>query len=150
MEDLTAEQCLKVLEEGTVAHLAVVSDGEPYVTPLSYVIIDGDLLFRTVPGRRIDALAADPHVCVEVTTTKEDGGWESIVFWGEARFVEDDRIHADVVAALLAKYHTESALGFSSPSVFPEERTLVAITPERMTGRASGEGFSAPTRPGRL
>lgn len=150
MRDLGPEECREVLEAGRVAHLAVISEGEPYVTPLSYVLRGDELLFRSAPGRRADALAADPRVCLEVSRTREDTGWESVVLWGTARRVEDPGVHADVVAALLAKYHTESALGFSAPAVFPEERHVVAVSIERLTGRASGGGFSASTRPGRL
>jgi nitroimidazol reductase NimA-like FMN-containing flavoprotein (pyridoxamine 5'-phosphate oxidase superfamily) len=150
MTELTPEQCWEVLESGTIAHIAVVADGEPYVTPLSYVVRDGEFLFRTAPGRRTSAMQGHPRVCVEVSRLKDDGGWESVVFWGEARFIDDPNRHADVVAALLAKYHTESALGFSSPSVFPQERFVIAITPEDLSGRASGGGLSSTTRPGRL
>jgi len=149
MTELTPEECLEVLEGGPIAHIAVVDDGEPYITPMSYVLADGEFLFRTVPGRRTRAMQANSRVCVEVTHLKEDGGWESVLFWGEARLVEDPNRQADVVAALLAKYHTESALGFP-PSVFPQERYVFSIAPQDLTGRASGTGLSSTTRPGRL
>ena len=150
MMELTPDNCWDIIHDERVAHLAQIDDGEPYVTPLSYVIHDGDFLFRTAAGRRVDALRHNPRVCVEISRGKPDGGWESVVFWGDARFVDDPSTEANIVGALLAKYHSESVLGFSSPSIFPEERYLIAITPERLSGRASGGGLSTETRPGRL
>jgi len=150
MIELSREECWAVLEEGRVAHIAQVDQGEPYVTPMSYVMLDGDFCFRTGAGRRLEALRRDPRMCIEVSRPREDTGWESVVFRGWARIVTEARREEEAIAALLAKYHTESALGFSAPAVYPEERPVVAVTPEQVTGRASGSGLSAATRPGRL
>jgi nitroimidazol reductase NimA-like FMN-containing flavoprotein (pyridoxamine 5'-phosphate oxidase superfamily) len=150
MKELTTDACWQLMEEEQVAHVAQIDGDEPYVTPMSYVIHDGDFVFRTVAGRRVEALRRRPRVCVEISRSLPGAGWESVVFWGDARFVDDPDTEASIVAALLAKYHSESALGFSSPAIFPEERFLVAITPERLSGRTSGSGFSTETRPGRL
>ncbi len=150
MRELTPDRCWEVIRDERVAHLAQIDDGEPYVTPLSYVIHEGEFHFRTAAGKRVEALRRDPLVCVEISRDKPEGGWESVVFWGTARFIDDPSTEAAIVSALLTKYHSESALGFSSPSIFPEERFLVAITPGRISGRASGGGLSTETRPGRL
>ena len=150
MIELTTAQCEEILEAAQVAHVGVVDAGEPYVTPMSFVMVDGDLATRTGPGRRIDAMRTAPRVCVEVSRTRDDGGWESVVFWGAARFVEDPNIQADVVARLLAKYHSESAFSLSSNSVGPSQRHVIVVTPDKITGRASGSGFSATLKPGRL
>jgi len=150
MIELNADQCREILEQGRVAHIAQIDGGAPYVTPMSYVMLGGDLVFRTGEGRRLEALRRDPRVCVEVSRPREDTGWESVMVRGRARFVTDSRLEEEAIAALLAKYHGESALGFSVPAVYPEERPVVAVTPEETTGRASGGGLSAATRPGRL
>ena len=150
MIDLTPEECARVLEEGYVAHIGLISDGVPYVTPMSYVVVGDDVCFRTGPGRRVDALRADPRCCVEVTILRESDTWESVLFWGAARFIEEPGARADVVAAILRKYHTESPLGSSSPAFLPKEHPIIAITPEDVTGRASGRELGKQTRPGRL
>lgn len=150
MIDLTIEESRQILQQGHVAHIGVIYEGEPYVTPMSYVMIDGDLHFRTGPGKRADALRGEPRCCVEVTILKEGTAWESVLFWGDARFIEDPNRRSDVVAALLRKYHTDRPIASSSGSFLPEEHPIIAITPERITGRASGRDFSPKTRPGRL
>lgn len=148
--DLSAEECQRILADGRVAHIAHTSDGQPYVTPMSYVMVDGDFYFRTGTGRRVDAIRANPRSCVDVTILREGEAWESVVFWGDARFIDDPDERSRVVAALLRKYHTETAMGSPSPSMLPVEHPIVAITPESITGRASGGGLTTKTRPGRL
>lgn len=150
MIDLTPEECARVLEEGYVAHIGVVSDGVPYVTPMSYVILGGEVCFRTGPGRRVEALRTDPRCCVEVTILRESDTWESVLFWGSARFIDEPGERSEVVAAILHKYHTESPLGSSSPPFLPKEHPIIAIRPEDLTGRASGRELGQQTRPGRL
>lgn len=149
MNDLSHEECLAVLDEARVAHVGVVSDEEPYVTPMSYVMRDGDLVFRTVGGRRIEALREDPRVCIEVTIDAEEG-WRSVVFWGDARFIDDPRLEGDVIGDLLRKYHRDTLFGTSTPPGYEQQRLVVAVTPERMSGRASGSGLHSQSRPGRL
>jgi nitroimidazol reductase NimA-like FMN-containing flavoprotein (pyridoxamine 5'-phosphate oxidase superfamily) len=148
--ELTAEDCERILTEGRIAHIASTSQGEPYVTPMSFVMIDDDLFFRTGPGRRVDALRASPRACIEVTILREGDAWESVIFWGEARFIDDPAERATIVAALLHKYHTDTVLGASTPSIVPTDLPIVGITPEDVAGRASGGGLTSKTRPGRL
>ncbi|NQV06736.1 pyridoxamine 5'-phosphate oxidase family protein, partial [bacterium] len=147
---LTPRECADVLERGQVAYIGVISNGEPYVTPMSYVVHNGDVVFRTAAGRRVDAMQENPRVCVTISGDRDGHGWESIVFWGDARFIDEPAERSEIVAGLLAKYHTESAFSGSTPSVLSEERFVAAITPEILTGRSSGGGFTPPTRPGRL
>jgi len=149
--DLTTEQTEAVLANGRLGHVACWSENEVYVTPMSYVFLDNVFYFRTGEGRRTDALRQDPKVCVEVTRLKEGDAWESALFWGEARFVDDVDERARVVQALLAKYHQEAPLGSpSAGSPLDEPPPIVAIEPQRLTGRASGGGLGPKTRPGRL
>ena len=149
MIDLDERQCAAVLERGDVAHLGCVSEGEVYVTPLSYVVIDGVIYSRTMPGRRTRALKEDPDVCLEVSVVL-DPGWESVVLWGRADFVEDARVREEVVSALLAKYHSNESLTAPPRARGPISPVVLAVTPTRMEGRASGGGLSPSTRPGRL
>jgi uncharacterized protein len=149
MIDLDAEQCMRVLEKASTAYVACLSEGEPYVTPMSYAIDDGELCFRTSIGRRTEALAEDPQVCVAVDETTDDGGWDSVLVWGKARRVSDEQREARIIAALLHKYG-ESGLQVSATQRLPIERPVYAVSIDRMSGRSSGGGLSPTTHPGRL
>lgn len=149
MRDLTVDECRAVLQQGRIAHIACLWNGEPYVTPMSYVVIDGTVYFRTRPGRRVEALKADPRACVEVSILHNQSDWDSVVFWGDVEFVTDPDREADVIAALLHKYE-EPVLGISRPRILYREYPVMAITPQRITGRASGGRLGERTLPGRL
>ncbi len=151
MDELSRADSLALLADEKVAHVATAVDGVPYVTPISFVVLYEEIHFRTVPGRRLEELRANPRVCIEVSRTDEEGGWQSVLVWGDAYEVDDANREADVVAALLAKYHDGAGL-FSVPASRPfDPRPLVVAVPiAEITGRTSGRGFTPGTRPGRL
>ncbi len=152
MDELTREQAIDLLQSEAVAHVATAVDGQPYVTPISYVVLGDELLFRTVPGRRLDSIDRNPRVCVEASRLDEAGNWESVVVFGEARRLEDPQRQADVIAALLAKYHdaSEGLLSMGGGRPFDPQPVVVAVPLTEVTGRTSGGGLSPRTRPGRL
>lgn len=149
MADLTDEECLRLLDEGRVAHVACIADGEPYVTPISYVILDGRIHFRTALGRRIDALQRDPRLSISVVKLGDGGSWRSVIVSGRARIIEDPAIEADVISALIHKYG-DSPLAFSRPAVLPKARPVVAVDASDMTGRTSSDPLGPGIHPGRV
>lgn len=149
MIELTLAQCERILAEEPTAFVACLSEGEPYVAPMSYVINGGDICFRTGRGRRTEALAVDPRVCVAVSRSADDGGWDSVILWGEARAVEDPDRESEIIADLLRKYG-ESGFEIAVNQHLPVDKPVYAVTPDRMSGRTSGGGLSPSTHPGRL
>ena len=151
MNDLTPEQCRQLLTDAMVGHMAVISDGEPYVSPISYAVIDGSLGLRTGAGRRIEALRENPRVCVEVSNVDaQRGSWESVIVWGDAHIVDDDRRAQEIIAALLGKYREVLGSPLSPGTAFPGAGVVLEIPIEGLSGRESGSFFSVRTRPGRL
>jgi nitroimidazol reductase NimA-like FMN-containing flavoprotein (pyridoxamine 5'-phosphate oxidase superfamily) len=152
MEDLSRAEAFELLETLEVGHIGAVVDGEPYVTPISYVVIGEDVLFRSMEGRRARALRSHPRICIEASRSQPDGGWESVIAWGDAEQVDDPHRKADVVAALLAKYHDayDGLLSPGSGRPFDPEPYVFAVRIDNISGRSSGRGFTPRTRPGRL
>jgi|FLYL01.1.fsa_nt_gi nitroimidazol reductase NimA-like FMN-containing flavoprotein (pyridoxamine 5'-phosphate oxidase superfamily) len=151
MDELSRERAIQLLVESRVGHLGVISRGEPYVSPISYVVLDDALYVRTGRGRRIDAVAESPRVCVEVSQTDpQAGSWESVIVWGEAEVVTDDRTEQKVIMAILEKYRDVMGSPLTPGSVFPDPGVVLRIPIEELSGRSSGSLFSAKSRPGRL
>jgi nitroimidazol reductase NimA-like FMN-containing flavoprotein (pyridoxamine 5'-phosphate oxidase superfamily) len=148
MVDLTPSECEDVLADAATAYVACLADGEPYVTPMSFVLVDGAVCFRTGEGRRSEALDEDPRVCIVADIATEDGGWKSVIVWGEAEPIHGDR-EADVIAALLRKYG-ESGFEVAPMQHLPVNRPTYAVTPTRMSGRSSGSLLGPEARPGRF
>ena len=57
-QQLTEEDCIRVLEEGTSGVLALKGDDDyPYAVPISYVYSDGVLYFHSaLTGHKVDAI----------------------------------------------------------------------------------------------
>lgn len=153
MDELTAEAAWQFLSASDVAHLAVIDRAKPYVTPMSFVVADEKILFRTGHGRRLEAIRANAQVCVETSTFEpQSGEWTSVVAEGTAVVVDDPELEAMAVQLLLRKY--EQAIGspfrMSVVQPLPDWHVVVAVGVETIGGRSSGAGFSPRLTPGRL
>ena len=140
-----------LLREEDVAHVGVVDGSEPYVGPLSFVYADGAIVFRTVGGRRVNALRKNPRVSIEVSRTDQmTGSWKSVIVAGTSEFVDGEE-GAVMIAKLLGKYRDviDPLLGTSGQ--LPTEAThVVRVSIDTMSGRSSSSLFGRAMRPGRL
>lgn len=91
MEAISKARALAFLEAAPVAHIGVVYHGEPYVTPMSFVMAGDKVAFRTKPGRRFAAIEQNPTVSIEVSSyDAEIGDWTSVIVEGIAREMNDE------------------------------------------------------------
>lgn len=153
MESLSREEALEVLESAPVAHLGLIDAGEPYVTPMSFVVEGERIFFRTMAGKKLDALRENPSVCIEASRYDEEtGDWESVIVRGEARETDEDAITQDVIAKLLRKYEKAigSPLGGRGMRPMQDLPHVVVVEMGEVSGMTSGRGWSERTRPGRL
>ncbi len=153
MEPMTEGDALHFLSTAMVAHIGVVSAGDPYVTPMSFVVDGRRILFRTKPGKRLEAIEANPVVSIEVSTFDETSGtWMSVVVKGRAIERVDDETAARAVELLLDKYQAVLGSPFGHGGLQPMASFphVVEVPIEEITGMTSGSGFSFRTRPGRL
>jgi len=153
MNELTGAECWSLLGSADVASIAVVDDGEPYVTPMSFVQRDDVILFRTGPGRRLDAIRKHPRVNVNLNEVNaETGDWHSVNIWGDAEIVDDDELEAEVISLFLDKYRQFEGppASWGAPELVPGTAVVVRVAIDAISGRSSGSAFGPKTRPGRL
>lgn len=152
MEDLTPEATLDLLANAKVAHVGVIDGDAPYVSPVSYVIVDEEFCFRTGAGRRTEAIKKNPTISIEMMRTTDGGGWECVIASGDAYIAEDPHQSQKVISELLSKYSVQIGSPLSSGARGPlqEASVIVAARLSNISGRSSGTWFSIPTRPGRL
>lgn len=152
MQELVPSRVRYLLVNSPVAHIGVVADDDPYVTPISFVWMDDVVWFRTTAGERLKALATHPRVSCEISNFDlTTGHWESVIVTGDARVVDDHVEEADMMRAVREKYRriTRSALELP-PDVLPLEGYVIAIHPVAVSGRASNPGLVKRDLPGRL
>ncbi|MBN1319428.1 MAG: pyridoxamine 5'-phosphate oxidase family protein [Thermoleophilia bacterium] len=136
----------KLLQTAPFVYVAVVDGDGPYVVPMSFAFETvsggpvetagrggkpGRLYLHTGPGRKSDALAGDPRVCVAVATDVafgqgpspcEDGFfYRSVVVKGRARLLDGALDRERALRAIVAKYDPAAA-------AMPFEERLLAQT----------------------
>lgn len=109
---LSAEECEKILREGTSGVIALDGDdGYPYAVPISYVFCDHKIYFHCAKsGHKLDAIArnekasfcviGEDHVIPEEYTTQ----YKSVIVFGKIRILEDDGEKRAAIEQLALKY----------------------------------------------
>ena len=154
MHEISRDEALAILDEVPVVHVGMIDGDQPYVTPMSFVVDGEAIFFRTVGGRKLDALKVSPNVCIEASRYDEEtGDWESVMIRGSAEVIDDAEVKEKTVSLLFSKYEAVMGSPLSRPGR-PEldaSRVQVVRVPfEEVTGMTSGRGFAIRTRPGRL
>lgn len=145
---LAPDQCAAVLERNTAGVLAVLGDGGyPYAVPMSYVWHDGKVYFHwATAGHKLDAIRGEPRAsfCVvdqdQIVPEEYTTYFRSVIVFGTARVVDDPGEKRRSIEALCAKYRP----GFEAERAAEidgswERFLMVALTPERITGKQARE-----------
>lgn len=151
MNTLTPQEIAEVIGAARFAHIGVVANGEPYVTPISFVPLGNGVAFRSLTGKRMDAIAANARVSFEITEHDTDtGSWRSVIASGKAVVVEDTQREAEIIQQLLNRYAESfnSLLGDTGPTL--SKAYVIKVEFDAITGRSSGTFLQPKTRPGRL
>ncbi len=143
-QGLPEEESIEVLKSCHTGVLAVAGDnGYPYTVPLSYVYVDGRILFHgALVGHKIDAIQRDDRVsfCVvdrdEVVPEKFATVYRSVVVFGRAHILTGDVDRRKALEAINAKYSP----GLEEQGNAEIERnwnrvTIIAVEIEHITGK---------------
>jgi uncharacterized protein len=124
LEMLTESECEELLASETVGRVGVTIHGLPVILPVNYAVVDGDIVFRTSEGTKLQAATQRAVVAFEVDAHHADdvSGWSVLVIGRSASVVDEAER-----AALEAHGITPSAGG--------DRSDFVRIRPEMITGR---------------
>ena len=79
---LSQEEARALLTVSRVGRLGCVYEGGPYVVPLNYVL-DGESIYtHSLPGRKLEALRANPKACLQVDEVIDEYHWRSAIAFG--------------------------------------------------------------------
>ena len=114
-QQITTEECKKVLKEEKRAAFSVIGDdGYPYTIPINiyYDEADNIIYFHGAKeGHKVDAMNRCDKVCLTVWNQgfKKEGHWEwnptSVVVFGKVKLVTEKNIFEDRLRKLAAKYY---------------------------------------------
>lgn len=145
---LPPETCIQILECGTSGVLAVSGDdGYPYAVPLSYVYADSRIYFHCAPsGHKLDGIASNEKVsfCVidqdQVVPEKYTTFFRSVIVFGKARILSDEREKRKALELLAARYSPMEEEGREEEiNRSFRQVTMVEIAVEHMTGKEAIE-----------
>lgn len=90
LEILSREECLRLLATVPVGRVAVSVGALPAILPVNFVVLDGDVVFRTAPGSKLDAAVRNAVVAFEADAVDAvyHTGW-SVLVVGVAEEVTD-------------------------------------------------------------
>jgi len=126
MVELGPGECLALLGTVPVGRVGVTIDALPAVLPVNFAMWEGAIVFRTVPGTKLDAAAAGEVVAFEADgygTADDPGGW-SVLVRGIAREVTESAELAQVASLPLDSWAWDGSA-----------TRYVCIEPTVMTGR---------------
>lgn len=137
-----------VLREEKWGCLGLSMDGRPYVVPVNYAYVDGDILFHcALEGQKLDYIRANPNVCFTVARqggeVRDHAGGnpchvdsDSVICYGTARIVDDPTERAELLNAFNRAF-VPDAPDLSMEGVLGCGAVRISI--DRMTGRRERE-----------
>jgi nitroimidazol reductase NimA-like FMN-containing flavoprotein (pyridoxamine 5'-phosphate oxidase superfamily) len=126
MVELNPAECMDLLRSVPVGRVGVTIDALPAVLPVNHTLWNGSIVFRTVPGTKLDAAAAGAVVAFEADEYGErasPGGW-SVLVRGIAREVTNPVELAQVASLPLDSWAWDG-----------QASRFVSIDPAVITGR---------------
>lgn len=133
MRALTREQCFSLLTTVAIGRVGVSIDALPVILPVNFTVVDDWILFRTVPGTKLDAAMRRSVAAFEADDHASDRSWGwSVLVRGYAHDLRDGR---GVPAA-----------GALRPWPFPhgEANHVIGIEATMVTGRRFGAAIELP------
>ena len=143
----------RILDQARVCRLGLVAEGPegpaPYVVPVFFACRDGRLYVHCAQeGRKLDLLAANPRVCVEVDELRAivpaekpcafSSMFRSIIASGTASQVLDPDAKREALDLLMAKYAgRRTGPGFEFSDATLEHTVVLEIILSEITGKQS-------------
>jgi len=101
--NLRDTDALAILSEGTMGRLGCIAAGWPYVVPVNYFFDGKDVYIHSTPGKKIDALRANPRACLQVDEIKDSFNWRSVIVYGTFEEVSGEETRENVLTKLYSR-----------------------------------------------
>jgi uncharacterized protein len=87
------EECLRRLSRGGVGRAGLSAGALPAIFPVNYAMLDGDVVFRSGPGTKLEAAEAGEVIAFEIDDVDPVGhtGW-SVLVVGVARPITEPQL----------------------------------------------------------
>jgi len=136
---LSRDESYTLLRGSRVARLGCVAEGYPYVVPVNYVFDGESALVHSLPGRKIEAMRADPRVCLQVDEIEGHTKWKSVLAYGTYEEITASAERERAMNCLLSLFPqltpVESLIATDANAPSP---VVFRVRVERVTGVTEG------------
>jgi nitroimidazol reductase NimA-like FMN-containing flavoprotein (pyridoxamine 5'-phosphate oxidase superfamily) len=94
---------LAILREGNLGRPGCNAAGWPYIVPVNYFFDGKDIYVHTLPGKKLDALRANPRVCLQVDEIKDSYNWRSVIAYETFEEVSNEETRENVLTKLYSR-----------------------------------------------
>lgn len=101
---LSQEEARALIIAGRVGRLGCIYEGGPYVVPINYVLEGETVYLHSLPGRKLEALRANPRACLQVDNVIDAYQWSSAIAFGTYEEIADLNERDQAVRTLLARF----------------------------------------------
>ena len=130
---MTASECWELLGESGIGHLALRAQPVGVdIVPVNYLVVDGQLLFKSGPGAKLAEVAEHPYVALQIEHLL-GAAWFSVVVKGRAERLDCDE---DIESSGILDHH---------PTQPGDKFNYVRIVPDVVLGRTFPDGPRAST-----
>ena len=78
IREMTQQECTTMLKSARLGRLACVRDNRPYVVPIHFAFGDNFIFSFSLPGKKVEWMRENPHVCLQVDDVGTVHGWKSV------------------------------------------------------------------------
>ena len=96
----------ELLRNQNIGRLGCCRGSMPYVIPVNYFFDGEDIYIHSMPGRKIQIMRANPHVCLHVDEIEDTFNWLSVIAFGLFEEVYDTTERDRILAAMFQKFQT--------------------------------------------
>ena len=110
---LTPAESINLLEKGRFAHLACHNGNDIYLVPISYACEGGYIYSHSKPGKKIEMMRKNSHICIQTEEIKNFSNWKSVIALGQFEELKGDEA-ASGMRLLIKKLSDKDSEGISS------------------------------------
>ncbi len=89
VEELSDSEINQILGRVGYGHLGCSRDDQPYVVPVHYAFVGGEVFIYTTEGKKFEIIKGNPRVCLQVEEVTDKQHWKSVIVDGVAEQITD-------------------------------------------------------------
>ncbi len=138
VEEPSNAEINQILSRVGYGHLACSRDDQPYVVPVHYAFLNGEIFIYTTEGKKFEIIQANPLVCLQVEEVTDNQHWASVIVEGVAEQITKPAEREKAVKLVVAVNPTLTpaiSIRWMDSWVRENIEVVYRITPTTTSGR---------------